>query len=228
MPQGELLAREMLSYAWRAGPYNSGTPREEEVAMLEPYQIVLLTLAAVIVVKLLVLLILGKGSLSRLGLATAAFTRALGDAGTAERLRPVLYPPPPEPPKPVKLSPEPVRLLALLQREGRLVDFLLEDLSGATDVQIVASVQQLHPKAQAVLKEHLILEPVMPQQEMTTVEVPAGFDPSAIRVTGNVTGQPPFRGTLMHHGWRVKSYTLPPLLEGQDALVLHPAEVEVQ
>ena len=59
------------------------------------------------------------------------------------------------------------------------------------------------------------------------MEVPAHFDPSAIRLTGNVTGQPPFRGILQHHGWRVKNYTLPPLPEGQDQFVLAPAEVEL-
>jgi hypothetical protein len=69
---------------------------------------------------------------------------------------------------------------------------------------------------------------VLPQQEGAPVEVPVGFDPSAIRVTGNVTGQPPFRGTLLHHGWRVKELKLTPPPEGQDELVLHPAEVEVQ
>jgi hypothetical protein len=194
---------------------------------MEAYQIVLLTLAAVLLLKLLILLIAGKGSLARVGPATSAFFRILGDAATAQRVRPVLYPPPPEPPKPVRPSPEPLRLLTLLQREGRLVDFLLEDISEAKDEQIGAGVRELHSKAQAVIKEHLELEPVLRQPEGETVEVPAGFDPSAIRVTGNVTGQPPFRGTLQHHGWRVKGYTLPPLPEGQDAFVLQPAEVEL-
>jgi hypothetical protein len=59
------------------------------------------------------------------------------------------------------------------------------------------------------------------------VEVPPGFDPSAIRLTGNVTGQPPFRGTLQHHGWRVKDYTLQPAPQGQDEFVIQPAEVEL-
>ena len=84
-------------------------------------------------------------------------------------------------------------LLALLQREGRVLDFLLEDIAAATDEQIGAGVRELHRKAQAVLKEHLTLEPVLSQKEEETVEVPAGFDPSAIRLTGNVSGNPPFR-----------------------------------
>jgi hypothetical protein len=196
--------------------------------MTEPYVVVLLTLAGVVVVGLLVLLIVGRGGLARLGLAWRAFARVLGDAPTAARVRPALAPPPPpEPPKPRRPSAEPLRLLTLLQREGRLLDFLLEDIGQASDEQIGAGVRELHRKAQAALKDHLVLEPVLPQGEGETVEVPPGFDPSAIRLTGNVTGQPPFRGTLQHHGWRVKDYTLHAPPEGQDALVIQPAEVEL-
>jgi hypothetical protein len=194
---------------------------------MEPYLYVVGTLVGVVVVALLALLIVGRGSLARLGLAWQAFARVLGDAAAAGRVRPVLNPPPPEPPKPPRPSAEPLRLLALLQREGRLVDFLLEDIQQATDEQIGAGVRELHRKAQAALKEHLVLEPVLPQGEGATVEVPPGFDPSAIRLTGNVTGQPPFRGTLQHHGWRVKTYTLAAAPEGQDEFVLQPAEVEL-
>ena len=128
---------------------------------MEPYQIVLLTVAALVVVKLLVLLVIGKGSLSRLGLACKAFFRVLGDAATAERIRPILEPPAEqETKKPAKLSPEPLRLLTLLQREGRLLDFLLEDIQGAPDEQVGAGVRELHRKAQAVVKEHLVLEQI--------------------------------------------------------------------
>jgi hypothetical protein len=194
---------------------------------MPPYQIVLLTLAAAAVVKLLVVLIVGGGSLARFGLAVKTYFRVLGDAAAAERIRPLLEPPAEEAAKPARLSPEPLRLLALLQREGRLLDFLLEDIQGAADEQIGAGVRELHRKAQAVIKDHLVLEPVLAKNEGETVEVPVNFDPSAIRLTGNVTGQPPFRGVLQHHGWRVKNYTLPSLPEGQDQFVLAAAEVEL-
>jgi Domain of unknown function (DUF2760) len=195
--------------------------------MDQPYQIVLMTLAVVIVVALLVLLAVGKGSLARLGLAWRAFCRVLGDPALAEKVRPVLGPAAAEPAKPARRSAEPLRLLALLQREGRLLDFLLEDIGQASDEQVGAGVRELHRKAQVVIKEHLVLEPVLPQGEGATVEVPAGFDPSAVRLTGNVTGQPPFHGTLQHHGWRVKDYTLEPPPQGQDEFVVAPAEVEL-
>jgi hypothetical protein len=195
---------------------------------METYQVVLLTVGAIVVLKLLVLLIAGKGSLARVGLATKAFFAVMGNADIARKIDPILNPPPPEPAKPPRLSGEPLRLLNLFQRdEGRLLDFVLEDVSAATDEQIGAGVRQLHKVWQKVVKEHLTLEPVMPGQEGDTVEVRPGFDPSAIRLTGNVTGQPPFRGELKHHGWRVKAYKLPAPPEGIDELVVAPAEVEL-
>src|SRR5262249_46981959 len=132
---------------------------------------------------------------------------------------------PPEKPKP---SGEPLRLLTLLQRgDGRFLDFVMEDVKGADDSQVVAAVRTMQPVWQAILKEKLVRDPVGAEREGGTVEVPAGFDPSAIVVTGNVTGQPPFRGTLKRPGWRVLEIKLPPLPEGQDPFVIMPAEVEL-
>jgi hypothetical protein len=122
------------------------------------------------------------------------------------------------------LASEPLRLLALLQREGRLVDFLLEDIQAFSDQQVGAAVREIHRKCAKVLQEHVELEPVRMEGEGEQV---TKFDPSAIRVTGNVSGQPPFTGTLAHRGWRVKSLKLAPPPPGQDEFVLMPAEVEV-
>src|SRR2546421_344480 len=85
-------------------------------------------------------------------------------------------------------------------------------------ILIGGGVRDIHKKSQMVLRDHLTLEPIMAGQEEQTVEVPPGFDPSAIRLTGNVTGQPPFRGVLKHHGWRVKAYKLPAPAAGVDEL----------
>lgn len=132
-----------------------------------------------------------------------------------------------QPVKAKKPSAEPVRLLALLQREGRLVDFLFEEIHSYSNDQIGAAVRDIHRSCQKALQEHLVLEPVLNEQENAPVEVPAAFDPSAIRLTGNVTGEPPFRGTLRHHGWRVKEIKLAPIAEGLDPFVIQPAEVEL-
>jgi hypothetical protein len=114
-----------------------------------------------------------------------------------------------------------------LQREGRLVDFLLEDIEAYSNEQIGAAVRDIHRQCRSALNEHLVLAPVLKKSEGDTVEIPAGFDPSAIQLTGNVTGQPPFRGTLRHHGWRVEEIKLRAPAEGQDEFVLQPAEVEL-
>jgi len=190
-------------------------------------QVVILTLVAVLVLRVLVLLALARGDLGRAWLSIRAFFKVITDPEVAKKVEPILTPPPPEPPKPPRLSGEPLRLLNVLQRDGRLLDFLLEDISAATDEQVGAGVRELHKKAQAAIKEHLTLEPILPGQEEAPVEVPAGFDPSAVRVTGNVTGNPPFRGVLKHHGWRVRSYKLPAPPPGVDELVVAPAEVEL-
>ena len=195
---------------------------------MESYQVVLATLGVVVVLKVLVMLVAGKGSLVRWGPATSAYFQVMGSAEKAKQVDRVLNPPPPDPAKAPKLSGEPLRLLTLLQRdEGRILDFVLEDIAGATDEQVGAGVRRLHQAWQKVVKEHLTLEPILAGQEEETVSVPVGFDPSAIRVTGNVTGNPPFRGVVKHRGWRVKAYKLPAPPEGVDELVVAPGEVEL-
>jgi hypothetical protein len=118
-------------------------------------------------------------------------------------------------------------LLALLQREGRLVDFLREPLDGFADADIGAAARDVHRGCRKVLEQHLTLEPVMPGAEEAKVSVPKGFDPAEIRLIGEARGEPPFRGTLRHHGWRVVDAKLPTLSEGVDRMVVAPAEVEL-
>ncbi len=118
-------------------------------------------------------------------------------------------------------------LLALLQREGRLVDFLREPLDGFSDADIGAAARDVHRGCRKVLDQHLSLEAVMPGEEEAKVSVPKGFDPAEIRLVGEAKGEPPFRGTLRHHGWRVVEAKLPALAEGIDRAVIAPAEVEL-
>lgn len=162
------------------------------------------------------------------GLAVAG--KAKGDPAFDAKLKAILAGAeikPSEPPKPAKPSGAPLRMLALLQAEARLVDFLMEDISGASDAQIGQAVREVHKKAQAALKQHAVLESVLPGKEDETVTVPKGFDPSAIRVIGNVTGEPPFTGQINHPGWRVKELKLAAPPESADEFVLQPAEVQI-
>src|SRR5438270_12921352 len=98
--------------------------------------IVLCTVAAVIVLRLLVVFLLAGGDTRRIGLTIRASWRMLRDPAFAARVEPLLAPPAPKEEKPLKPSGAPLRLLALLQREGRLVDFLLEDIQTYPDAQI--------------------------------------------------------------------------------------------
>jgi hypothetical protein len=118
-------------------------------------------------------------------------------------------------------------LLALLQREGRLVDFLTEAIDDAPDDAIGAAVREVHRGCRKVLDQYLSMEPVMPGEEGAKASVPKGFDPAEIRLIGEARGEPPYRGTLRHHGWRVVDAKLPALADGVDRTVVAPAEVEL-
>lgn len=196
--------------------------------MIEPLVIVGLTILGVILLKGLFLAALARGDLGRIRQATRASWRTLTDRGFAEKVGLLLNPPPPPPPPPPpKPDGSPLRLLNLLQREGRFLDFLMEDIEPYDNALVGANVKELHKKCRKAVEEHLVLEPVLPGQEESLVEVPTGFDPWAIRLTGNVTGKPPFQGTLKHPGWRVKEIKLAKPAEGQDEFVVQPAEVEL-
>jgi hypothetical protein len=161
------------------------------------------------------------GGKAGMDLGKKVASKASTDPAFAKKLDELFNPPPPKP------SGEPIRLLGALQRDARLLDFLMENLSTYDDQQIGASVRDIQAKSQGVIKKHMTLEPVLAQEEGSRVTVPAGFDPAAIRLVGNVSGQPPFNGTLQHAGWKVKTVTLPKPPEGQDEFILMPAEVEL-
>jgi hypothetical protein len=118
-----------------------------------------------------------------------------------------------------------LRLLALLQREGRLVDFCEEELSGFSDAQVGAAARAVHAGCRKALRDAFAPAAVRAEAEGAPVVLEAGFDPNAVRLTGNVAGNPPFRGTLRHHGWRAMAAKLP-TTQG-DATLLAPAEVEL-
>lgn len=118
-------------------------------------------------------------------------------------------------------------LLGLLQSEGRLIDFLEESIDEYSDSQVGAAVRTIHADCRKALHERMEIERVYDADDGATVEVPAGFDPASVRLTGNVHGQPPFRGTLQHAGWRAVSVRLPQPKAGVDHSVLAPAEVEI-
>ncbi len=121
-----------------------------------------------------------------------------------------------------------VQVFSILQRRGRLIDFLKEDIGVYEDSQIGAAVRNIHKGCKEAVEEYVKIEPVMREAEGDEVTVKEGFDPSGIRLTGNVKGKPPFKGILRHCGWRVLTTDFPPLPKKQDLRVLEPAEVEME
>ncbi|MBF0095405.1 MAG: DUF2760 domain-containing protein [Alphaproteobacteria bacterium] len=123
---------------------------------------------------------------------------------------------------------EVVSFLALLQEKGRLVDFLMDDVAGYGDAQVGAAARVLHEGCRAVLSEHFSIRPVRDEKEGSAVTVPVGHAPDDYRLVGRISGEPPFSGTLVHHGWRTDRVKLPRLLRtGGDLPAIAPAEVEL-
>lgn len=120
-----------------------------------------------------------------------------------------------------------LHLLGLLQREGRLLDFLKEDITGFADADVGAAARLVHAGCKKVIDEYLAVAPVRKETEGASIEVQAGYDANRVRLTGNVTGQGPWRGALKHHGWAVQKVTLPQVPPTIDVNVLAPAEVEL-
>jgi hypothetical protein len=120
-----------------------------------------------------------------------------------------------------------VQTLGLLQREGRLIDFLQEDIEPYDDAQIGAAVREVHRGCKAALKEVFILSPVLKAAEGSQVEIEKDFDPTRIKLIGNIHGNPPFKGTLRHCGWKFTEAHLPEWTAKEKTDVLAPAEVEI-
>jgi Domain of unknown function (DUF2760) len=178
---------------------------------------------------------------ARIGLAFRAFFAVLGDPAIAARFLDAsdgAMPAPtahtasvaPAAPAPTLRQANPeaaLQVLSLLQRDARLIDFASENLAEYSDTQVGAAARLVHEGCAKVLREHFQIVPVRDEAEGSRVALPAGFDAAAVRLTGNVVGQPPFNGSLRHRGWRVAEVRLPQLAEGHDTRVLAAAEVEL-
>ena len=118
-------------------------------------------------------------------------------------------------------------LLSAFQREGRLVDFLQQEVAGFSDEDIGAAARVVHAGCRKAFRQLFVIGPAAQGNEGGPVTVPSGFDTQRIRLTGNVSGQPPFKGTLKHHGWIATEIRMPSISETLDPRVIAPAEVEL-
>jgi hypothetical protein len=183
---------------------------------------------------------------TRLWFAWACFFRVLFDATFAARAFRARLPEPeptraalPAPEKPAEKAAEKaaekeetkiepaLQLLALLQREGRFVDFLEEDVTTFSDSDVGAAARVVHDGCRKALRAHGKLKPVRTEDEGAKITVAAGTSPAEVKLVGNVSGNPPFTGVLRHRGWRVEDLSLPTAIAGHDVRVVAPAEVEL-
>jgi len=125
---------------------------------------------------------------------------------------------------------EVVNFLAILQERGRFVDFLMDDITPYSDAQVGAAGRVLHEGCKAVLLEHFGIRPMRDEGEGAKITIPTGYAPDDYRLVGKISGEAPFTGTLVHHGWRVEWVKLPRLLRASaDRLpAIAPAEVELR
>lgn len=120
-----------------------------------------------------------------------------------------------------------LQLLGLLQRDARLIDFVAEDITPHADADVGAAARIVHEGCRKVLREHFDIEPLRAEAEGSKITLAEGFDAAAVRLTGNVVGQPPFSGSLSHRGWKVVDSRLPKIVEGHDPAIVAQAEVEL-
>jgi uncharacterized protein DUF2760 len=118
-----------------------------------------------------------------------------------------------------------VQILSILQRDARLIDFLMEDISGYSDDQVGAAVRDVQRQSRDALERYVRLQPVIDGVEGTFTKT-EGMDPAAVKFIGNVPASGKATGgTLRHKGWKAEGVNLPVLPPGN---VLAPAELEIE
>ncbi|MBP5470398.1 MAG: DUF2760 domain-containing protein [Candidatus Riflebacteria bacterium] len=124
------------------------------------------------------------------------------------------------------IPPAAYQILYLLQKEGRLIDLLNEDISGIEDEDLGGAVRPVLEGCAKLLKDRLVVEPVLKEEEGSVVTVDEA-DPETIKLSGTVPESGPYKGELIHHGWRLKECNLPELVDGWKGNVIAPAEIEI-
>lgn len=120
-----------------------------------------------------------------------------------------------------------LQLLALLQRDGRFIDFLEQDIGTFPDVEVGSVARVVHEGCRKALRAHATITPIRTEEEGATVTLPEGYSPSLVKLSGKVQGAAPYKGVLRHRGWRAADLVLPVPIKGHDSTVIAPAEVEL-
>ncbi len=145
-------------------------------------------------------------------------------------MEPIVEAPKPKakPAEPEKVNVTPaLQLLAAFQREGRLVDFLEQDVASFPDADVGAAARVVHEGCRKALRQHAKIRAVRSEEEGASVTIPDGYDAHEVKLIGNVQGKPPYKGKLQHRGWKVIEMSVPATTVDHDATVIAPAEVEL-
>ena len=124
------------------------------------------------------------------------------------------------------IPPAAYQILYLFQKEGRLIDLLSEDISGLDDETLGGAIRPIHEGCRRLLEDRLILERVLNEEEGSVVTLDE-VDPEAVKLSGRVPATGPYKGELIHRGWRLKECNLPELVDGWKGNVIAPAEIEI-
>ena len=201
---------------------------------MKPY----LPIAAVLLALLNSLLLIPTMSaytfpIAALALALAIIVLALSFLSAPQEAHsPAVAPVAAQPPPPAanQAEAEVVAFLGLLQEKGRLVDFLMEDVAPYDDKQVGAAARVVHDGCREVLHEHFKVTPISEAEEGSRITVPAEYGADEYRLTGKISGEPPFTGTLLHKGWKTESVKLPRILKTSEKRLpsITPAQVELK
>src|SRR5437868_8480627 len=150
--------------------------------------------------------LIGARNLNRIFLAFRCFfnllfhgelsAETMNDLGVTRRAvpAPVAVPKPAGPV--AKTSDGALQLLAILQRDSRLVDFLMEDVTSYSDDQIGAAVRELHDQCRDSVSRYVTLQPVIDGVEGAFTQAPSS-DPNLATFIRNVPPTPPSGGVLL-------------------------------
>jgi hypothetical protein len=140
----------------------------------------------------------------------------------------IVHAPAPEPVVLKEATPDAaLQLLGLLQKEARFIDFIKENITEYSDEDIGIAARVVHEGCNKVINEHFTLASIRNEPEGNNITLLKGFNAAEIRLTGNIVGNPPFNGTLVHKGWQITNTKLPKLTQGHSANIIAAAEVEI-
>lgn len=118
-----------------------------------------------------------------------------------------------------------LQLLSLLQREGRFLDFVEQEVTAFGDADIGAAARLVHEGCRRAIHGHARVHSVRTEAEGSKLTLERPSDD--VKLVGNVAGSAPFRGVLRHRGWRVTELKLPTLIGAYDSELVAPAELEL-